>query len=297
MIVDAHTHTPKYKDSVPEQEIQHNTVWRPDRPVKVPVDWSEYLEAMKAVDKAIVFGIAESPQASKETEAFATAFEDRNLGSVNDATAELVRTHPDKLIGFLSVRPQDPRCLEEIERCVSDLGLKGIKLGPNYQNFDPLGQDAFRIFKRAQELKLPIVFHTGTSPVREANLDFAHPRHFDQVAVAFPELKMVLAHMGHPWQTTTIAVIRKHPNVYSDISALFYRPWSFYNCMRLAEEWGVLHKLIFGSDYPVSTPAENMAGIRSINQILEGTHLPRISEVAMEEIIYRDSLDLLGLVE
>jgi hypothetical protein len=278
MIIDAHTHTPKFEGEIPAEEIQVNTAWRPDRPVKTPVNWAEYMQAMEPVDRAIVFGIAREGE-----------------DAPNDATATFVRAYPEKLIGFLSVHPHDPGCLEEMERGVSDLGLRGVKLGPNYQNFDPLGEDAFRVFQRAQELGLPIVFHTGTSPVQMADLDYAHPRHFDRIAIAFPNLRMVLAHMSHPWQATAIAVIRKHPNVYADISALFYRPWSFYNCMRLAEEWGVLHKLLFGTDYLVSTPQENLDVLRNPNRILEGTHLPRISEVAMEEIIHRDSLSLLGL--
>jgi predicted TIM-barrel fold metal-dependent hydrolase len=248
MIVDVHTHTPKYKGEVPAEEIEYNTVWRPDRAVKVPVNWDDYMEATAAADKAIVFSIAREPE-----------FWD--LAEPNDSTAEFVKAYPDKLIGFLSVRPQDPHCLEEIERCVSDLGLRGIKMGPNYQNFDPLGEEAFRVFKRAEELGLPIMFHTGTSPLQEANLDWAHPRHFDQVAIAFPDLKMVLAHMAHPWQTTTIAVIRKHPNLFSDVSGLFYRPWSFYNGMRLAEEWGVLHKLLLGSDFHITTITGPLKGV------------------------------------
>jgi len=284
MIVDAHTHTPKYKDEIPEQEVFYHTVWRPDRAVKVPVNWDEYMEAMKPVDKAIVFGIAREPKPW-------------DVDNPNDATAEFVGVYPDKLIGFLSVHPQNPGCLEEIERCVSDLGLRGIKLGPNYQNFDPLGEEALRVYRRAEELRLPIVFHTGTSPVREADLDYAHPRHFDRIAIAFPNLKMVLAHMAHPWQATTIAVIRKHPNLYADVSALFYRPWSFYNCMRLAQEWGVLGKLFLGSDFPVSTPQENVEALLHPNRVVEGTNLPRISETAMEKIIHRDSLSLLGLTE
>jgi hypothetical protein len=278
MIVDAHTHTPKFKGEIPPEEIRYNTVWRPDRAVKTPVNWAEYMAAMEPVDKAIVFGIARKDEESP-----------------NDATAMFVRAYPEKLIGFLSIHPLDPHCMEEMERCVSDLGLQGLKLGPNYQNFDPLCDAAFRVYRRADELGLPIVYHTGTSPVQMADLDYAHPRHFDRVAIAFPELRMVLAHMAHPWQTATIAVIRKHPNVYADISALFYRPWSFYNCMLLAQEWGVLHKLLFGTDYLVSTPQENLDALRNPNRIVGGTHLPRISEAAMEEIIHRDTLGLLGL--
>jgi len=280
MIVDVHTHRPKYREGVPAEEVEFNTAWRPDRVVKVSVTWSEYIEAMTHVDRAIVFGIPQEPYTS-----------------LNDATAEFVRAHPTKLIGFLSVHPKDPGALEEIERCVSDLGLRGLKLGANYQNFEPCGPEALAVYKRAEELGLPIMFHAGTSPVHEAPLDYGHPRHMDEIAIKFPDLKIVLAHMAHPWQPTTIAVIRKHPNVYADISALFYRPWSFYNCMRLATEWGVLDKLLFGTDYPVATPQETMEALRRPNSAIEGTTLPRIPEEAMEEIIERDALTLLGLTD
>jgi hypothetical protein len=293
MIVDVHTHTPS--KHVAESEVKEVTVFRPDKAVKWPVNWDDYMEAMEPVDKSIVFGIAELDEETGDLPGDELAQEMRAEGNVNDDTAQFVRAHPDKLIGFMSVHPRDPGCLDEIDRCVSDLGLRGLKLGPNYQNFDPLGEEAFRVYKQAQELGLPIMFHTGTSPMRYAPLDYAHPRHFDRIAIAFPDLRMVLAHMSHPWQTTAIAVIRKHPNLYADISALFYRPWSFYNCMRLAQEWGVMHKLLFGTDYPVTTPRENLEAMRKPNSMIEGSALPRISEEAMEGIITRDSLSLLGL--
>jgi predicted TIM-barrel fold metal-dependent hydrolase len=65
--------------------------------------------------------------------------------------------------------------------------------------------------------------------------------------------------------------------------------------MRLATEWGVLHKLLFGSDYPVATPAETMAGMRSVNEPIARAGLPPVPEDQIEAIINRDSLDLLGL--
>jgi uncharacterized protein len=219
----------------------------------------------------------------------------RTARDVNDATAALVKAHPEKLIGFMSVHPHAPDFLDEMDRCVGDLGLRGIKLGPNYQNFDPVGEDAFRLYARAQDLKLPILLHQGTSPVRFADLDYAHPRHMDRVATRFPDLPIVLAHMAHPWQTDCIAVIRKHPNVWADISALHYRSWSYYTCLRLATEWSVLHKLLFGSDFPVATPQETADALPRVNDILEGTALPRVPVDELLKIVERDSLDALGL--
>ncbi len=248
------------------------------------------MRALQVVDRAIVFNIAADPRRPGEEWDLMYA-----TPAVNDDTAAFVRAHPDKLIGFLTVHPHDPGALEEIERATQDLGLRGIKLGPNYQNFDPREEAAFRVFRRAEELRLPILLHQGTSPNQFADLDYAHPRHIDRVAMAFPQLRMILAHVGHPWQADCIAVIRKHPHVYADISAQFYRPWSYYNAFRLAYEWGATGKLLFGSDLPVATPKETMDALWRVNELAEGTRLPRVPEQELEAILHRDSLALLGL--
>jgi len=66
---------------------------------------------------------------------------------------------------------------------------------------------------------------------RAAPLGFTRPWLFDDVAIKYPELRMVLAHVGHPFCEECLVVIRKHPHVYADISALYYRPWQFYNML------------------------------------------------------------------
>ena len=130
---------------------------------------------------------------------------------------------------------------------------------------------------------------------RHADLDYAHPRHKDRVGTASPELRVVMAHMGHPWWIDTITVIRKHPNIYADVSALFYRPWSQWECFRYATEWSTLHKMLFATDFPVASVEETIAGLRRVNAPVESTGLPRVPEEKIEEIIHRDSLGLLGL--
>ena len=291
MIVDIHTHLPRDREAAaPLEPVKPTVSSRPDRATRPRYTWKEFVDITKPVDRVVVFNIARDPAAPPGPEEFM-----QSASEMNDTTAEFVREQGGKFIGFLSVHPRDPGFRQEIDRGVFELGLKGIKLGPNYQNFDPLDEGAFQIYRRAQELKLPVLFHQGTSPSRFADLDYAHPRHADRIAKAFPDLKIVLAHMGHPWQTDCIAVIRKHPNVYADCSALFYRPWSHYNCMRLATEWSVLHKLLFASDFPAATPQETMDGMRRVNEIIEGTKLPPVPEDAIEEIIHRNSLELLGL--
>ena len=108
-------------------------------------------------------------------------------------------------------------------------------------------------------------------------------------------VKIVMAHLSHPYEGECVAVIRKHPNVYTDVSALHYRPFQFYNSLMLVQEYGVWHKLLFGSDYPFTTIDASIAGIRSLNDMLEGTALPRLDSDEIEALIHRDSLSLLGL--
>ena len=119
----------------------------------------------------------------------------------------------------------------------------------------------------------------------DAPLKFAHPLIIDEIAIKFPKLKMVLAHLSHPWHTDCISVIRKHKNVWADISAQFYRPWSFWNGMRLFYEWGVLNKILFASDWPISSPKDNITGLRNLNKFTDEYNLPKIPDIDLEEII------------
>ena len=252
-----------------------------DRAVAATTTWADYAEAFADVEVSAAFTIARN-----RTEVDP---------ALNDAVAAFVADAPTRRIGFLSIHPEVDGALDELERAHSDLGLKGIKLGPNYQVFDPLGDAALSVYELAARRGLPILFHQGASPVQDAPLRYAHPLLMDEIAIRFPALRVVMAHLGHPWQRETIVTIRKHPHVYADVSALFYRPWSFYEGLRLATEWGALDKLLFGSDFPIATPAETAAGLRRVNEPIEGTRLPPVPLDKIEELIERDPLPLLGL--
>jgi len=280
-MIDVHTHVPTHRDRVPPAERIENARWRPDRVVVATTTWADYAEAFACVDVSVAFTIARDRT--------------RLDRALNDTVADFVAAAPARRIGFLSVHPEVAGAEDELERSRTELGLKGIKLGPNYQIFDPLATPALRIYELAEQHGLPILFHQGASPVREAPLKYAHPLLMDEIAARFPELRIVMAHMGHPWQRETIVTIRKHPHVYADVSALFYRPWSFYEGLRLATEWGALGKLLLGSDFPIATPAETIDGLRRVNGPIAGTALPPVPLDQIEELIHRDSLALLGL--
>lgn len=280
MIIDVHSHAPNFFLSADEEEIgktEVNTSMRPNQGgIKLFFSEEEHLEATKPADKVIVFNMAIA-------------------ANPNDATAAFAKKYPERVIGFMGLDPKDPKVLDELDRCYYDLGLKGIKLGPIYQKFHPQDKRAYAIYARAQQLNLPIMFHQGATYPRKAPLKYANPILLEDVALDFPDLKMIIAHMGHPWFEETIVLIRKQPNVFADISGLFYRPWQFYQAMSLCYEYGRLDKLLFGSDYPIATTQETLDGLRRVNDIVEGTKLPRIPEEEIEGIIHRDSLKLLGI--
>jgi hypothetical protein len=104
-----------------------------------------------------------------------------------------------------------------------------------------------------------------------------------------------MAHLGHPYEGECVAVARKHPHVFADLSALHYRPFQLYHSLMLVQEYGIWNKVLFGSDYPFTTVDASVQGLRSLNNMLEGTALPRLDSAAIESVIFRDTLSLLGL--
>ena len=210
--------------------------------------------------------------------------------------ANFVARAPGVLIGFASCDPTQPEYMAELEHAVEDLRLQGVKMGPIYAGFDPRDARCGPVYRYCQTRGLPILFHSGTTFRREAPLGFSRPWLLDEVAMQYPDLRMVLAHLGHPFYDECLAVIRKHPHVYADISALYYRPWQFYNMMILAQEYHVTHKLLFGTDYPFTKGQESIDGVRNANHIIGDSSLPRISSEVITAILDRDALALLGIV-
>jgi uncharacterized protein len=203
----------------------------------------------------------------------------------NETVAGYVASDPSRMIGFAAVEPTSPSAVEVVRHAHFELGLRGIKISPVYQNFDPRDPRLTDFYSEAARLDMPLMVHQGTTFPRRAPLRWANPLLLEDVAIAFPTLRIIIAHLGHPWETEAIVVIRKQPNVFGDISALHYRPWRYWQALVTASEYGVLPKLLLASDYPSATLAQVISGLHNVNSVVDGTNLPRISGEAIQDII------------
>src|SRR5438105_4312063 len=271
MIVDVHTHVFR-----PEAHFGPRLLADMQRCGINPAAWGNvaqrHLETTRAADVSIVFGI----------QAAATGWH-----VPNDEVAQHVKLAPERLIFFASIDPAQVNFVEELERCHQQLHCQGVKLAPIYQGVHPLDQRYREIYNYCQKHGLPILIHMATTFSSGTPLEYGRPAHMDQVALDFPELRIVLAHMGHPWEGETIAVIRRNANLYADVSALYYRPWQFYNSMRLLTEYHAEPKVLFGSDFPFTTTEDSLKGLRAINAIVQQSGLPAVPEEVIEGIIHR----------
>jgi uncharacterized protein len=178
----------------------------------------------------------------------------------NEEIAEAAAANPDVLIPFASVDPnKGARGVEEARRLIRDHGMRGFKFHPNVQAFFPDDKAVYPLYEVIAEAGLPALFHTGHSGIGAGlpggggiRLKYSNPIHVDDVAVDFPELKIVLAHPSFPWQDEAISIALHKEQVYIDLSG-----WSpKYFPPQLVQYANTLlrDRVLFGSDYPLITP-------------------------------------------
>ena len=207
----------------------------------------------------------------------------------NETIAAACGEYPDAFTGLGSVDPHKSSAVDEVAH-IAALGLRGVKFHPSLQAFAPDDPKYWPVFAACERHGLLALFHTGTSGIgarqpggQGIRIDYAHPLKLDAVAAAHPELTVVAAHFGWPWQMDLIAVALHKTNVYIDISG-----WS---PKRIPPE--VIRELkgrlsgqfLWGSDFPFLTPE------RCLDEF-EALELP--AEV-QEKVLHGNAARILGL--
>lgn len=280
MITDIHSHAWPFPGAFTEDFIRQASGAKAGETVDLTVRLEDYRAGAPEGTRTVVFG-GKARLAGVWVE--------------DDYVADYVAQDPDHLVGFLSVDPTQDGWQDELRRGHEELGLKGVKLLPMYAGFPADDPSLEPLWEYAEEKGLPILLHKGTTFVRQAPLACTLPRLIDPVATRHPDIRFVLAHLGHPYEGECAVTIRKHPNVYADISALYYRPWQLFHSLMLVQEYGVWDKLLFGTDYPFTTVNGTIEGLRKLNDMVEGTKMPRLDEGEIERLIHRDGFEVLGL--
>jgi predicted TIM-barrel fold metal-dependent hydrolase len=180
----------------------------------------------------------------------------------NTWTCELAGEYAE-LVAFPSIDLlMEPDAMAaEVERCANEMGAKGIKLHPAEGHYFPRDQRLWPAYEKIQELGLPIISHGGIF-MMTPGVDYTRPSNFEPVLESFPDLKLVVAHLGHGFWDESVALAKKYANVYFDTSAVIsgverLEVLSDDDAAELIRTLGV-ERVMFGSDYPWFSPAASL---------------------------------------
>ncbi|MFC7404708.1 amidohydrolase family protein [Georgenia alba] len=177
----------------------------------------------------------------------------------NDELVDLAAEHPDVIIPFGTVDPHGGRRAAREVRRLAERGVHGFKFHPSSQAFYPDDRDVYPIYEAIEETETIALFHSGHTGAGAGRpggggirLKYANPMHVDDVAVDFPELRVILAHPSFPWQDEALSVALHKPHVHIDLSG--WSPKYFPPTLVQYARTLLKHKVLFGTDYPVLTP-------------------------------------------
>ena len=274
MIVDCHTQI--WETNPPVWATQRASTSAEPSPQANAI---EHLAASDPVDHSIVLG-----------------FKSRYLEAEipNQYVADYVRRNASKMVGFAGIDPTDPDWPAELDHAQRELKLKGVTVSPSMQDFHPCDTRAMELYEQCAQRGMPILFQQNhRNPA--GKMEYARPVLLDNVAREFPKLRIVIAHMGYPGIDETVVMLGKHEHLYAEVSGLLDFPWTSYNALLTAYQFGVIEKLLFGSDFPFKAPAACIEALYSINLVSQGNNLTAIPRECLRGIVERDALTLLGI--
>lgn len=173
-----------------------------------------------------------------------------NVGE-NSLIADLCKKYPDRLIGVAAVDPEagPVKSYDALKRAYEDYGLSGLSLTPYICGVRANDPRNYPLFTLSVLMNKPVIIHTSLHFNLLQPLDLGNPKYFDQVAVHFPELRMIMSHAGNGFGLLPLAMAQRHPNIYLEFSAL--RPKYVRSRVIHAANSFLKEKCIFGTDYPL----------------------------------------------
>ena len=195
--------------------------------------------------------------------------------------------YPDRFSGLAGIDPfRGMQGLRDLENAVNEMGFVGAHLYPHWCELPPNHRKYYPYYAKCSELGIPIMMQVGHNLVysRKRRLpSVGKPIYLDQVAIDFPELKLIGIHIGIPWTEEMISMCWKHENVFTagDAYAPKYWPESY---VHYANSYGQ-KKVLFGTDWPVIDPVR---AVEELNQL-------NFRESASQRILRENALEVFNL--
>jgi predicted TIM-barrel fold metal-dependent hydrolase len=207
---------------------------------------------------------------------------------LNQWAVDCAAKHPQRLACLVGLDPilMDPAGMREEVRDKLGKGAVGLKIAPLFLDAAPSDERVAGVFELAAEHGVFVLSQAGANGYGP-HADWGHPRYFDAVLRAFPQVPVQLAHLGLGAEDEVARLTARHPNLYADTSArlhLLGRPgeWSLSEAADWLRRIGI-DRVLFGTNYPMHEPAEYLAVMRA---------LP-LSETEREQILHRNARRLL----
>jgi predicted TIM-barrel fold metal-dependent hydrolase len=175
----------------------------------------------------------------------------------NEDVAKLAAEYPDRLIPWFRIWGDEGEAgVAKLEHGVKALGCRGFEIS-SYREQRYINDPAYLPFlAKCQELRIPVRITVGVHLLSDRAYDYAHPKHLDEIAIAFPDLKIVAGLGGWPWVPDLMAIAMRHPNLYVDFACRRVKqllaPGAGYDALIYYGTRVLQDRILFGSGWGTS---------------------------------------------
>lgn len=263
-IIDAHCHI--YPDKIADKAVEgigrfYDLSMYYDGRYSTLVDYGSKI----GVKHYVIFSVATTP---------------KQVHSINTFISDTVKASDGLMTGLGALHPDSEDIQGDIEEIIS-LGLKGVKMHPDFQKFAVDDKKCYRIYELCQENNLPVLLHTGDS-----RYDYSNPERMKRVLEDFPGLTVIGAHLGG-WSCWKQAAetLSEYKNFYVDCSSSF--DWLTADESReIVRQYGA-DRVLFATDFPMWNHETEFSRFMKMNLTDEENAL----------ILYKNALRLFGIDE
>ncbi len=298
MIIDSHMHLIRKKNFDVETFKQLDMKLPDDTPLNKLVNWMK--EA--GVERAVAMG-------QDMSRIWNTTFGE-------EYTLEAIKKYPDFFIGLCSLEPMDKynrfnqEAFNYFKKAIEKYDFKGVLLTPPYGQYYSNDKTIYPFYEKALENNVVVQFHHSAQmgPAILAPTKYADMFRLNDIIVDFPELKIVVEHIGYPWSEHLFILMANDKNLWTDLAMMYERPMKVAWSLVLAKEYGVIDRVMYASDYVCynydlfsDNPANDFKRwiefIRTgLNKICERCGWPLFTEEEIEGFLWKNANRLYNLL-